>query len=856
MPKVFHETLEILKVDSGAEIDWTCRYIFILWMSFLIQCPFDLKKIFRNWNQFSTEFVDEIIRNQFLKGAGGKELQAASILMASLLKRPEMFQELEKFLAWSTQEAQSDNFALGILTTLCQLGKLSNDEILMPQLDKIHEIVSLIDTKSSGESTARKMILKIISRSAQIKIQKLGESVQLNLFISALKHRDTVIRWTASKTIRRILSVCDKNVKGQISTNLLNLLQSEFNSQFEISPHALHGILLAIGQLLNYRLFINDESNNFTDLIIKCLKFDQIKGSYAVGSIVRDAACYVIWSLVRYNSTLIPSSDDRLIISGLTCMALFDREVAGRRAASAALQEFIGRIGGERQGSYLSILKHVHFFSVSALEKSFRFNAIEISKELPHLVPDIMSHLLNVSLFNFDRNIRKLAAETLGDLISFDPIGLNIKLIEIYQKSDDLFAIHGSLLAMAALPYDQPNSSIIEITLQADRIPLKSLGSDLILEGHLKLIASVAFKLNEPPCETYLNCWIQTITSGLKSRADDLRQTALVALQSISLRFGNLLDQFYFSTLSGIEKERDVNYQKGLIGALSTCDEVFFSKNGNVIIKMLIKTAKTMAPINDIEKRCVAIESIEKILNRFNIGIVDITQIKECLVTCLLCDYSIDTRGDVGSKVRLAALKLAKKLPKCVEIDSLVLEQVFGRLDRLRIPAMSFIYPETLENQIEIDEFASKMISNEVQFRLYGAFRGLIFSCGGLDPEMTEKCAKIIKQFISKWGCSEFEETALNALTDDVRLCIPAVLTITNLLSDLGKEFIESFSAKLTELIVLKSSNIRKLIPAFNLLIIINNQVLIGKYSEFLRDQRNTHKFPTIRQLIESSLIQ
>lgn len=849
LPKVFQETFKILRADSVSEIDWTCRYIFLLWMSFLIQCPFDLKKIFRDWDQFSTEFIDKIVRNQFLKGSGGKELQAASVLMASLLKRPETGRELEKFLSWAAaaQNEADNNFTLGILTSLCQLGKLAGDEILLPHLDKIIEIVSSIEAKSSqGESTIAKMILKVNARVTQIKVQKLGESVQLNQFFAALKHRDTVLRWTAAKTIRRILSVCDKSAKGQVSGNLLNFLESELNSQIETSPHSLHGILLAIGQLLNYRLFVK-AAPILSDLltVVKCLKFDQIKGSYAVGSFVRDAACYVIWSLARYNPLLVSSSDDHPFIYGLTCMALFDREVAGRRAASAALQEFIGRIGVDRQGPYLAILTHVHFFSVSALEKSFRFNAIEISKELPHLVPGITTHLLQVSLFNFDKNIRKLAAETLGDLFSFDPQGLTVKLIEIFRSSDDLFAMHGSLLAMAALPCNHLDDSIIQISLQADRIPIKSLGADLLLDGHLKLIASAALKIREDPSDSHLKCWIQTITSGLKSRSDDLRQAALVALQSISLKFGSLLDQFYHSCLSGIEKERDVNYQKGLIAAVSAFDEVFFSKNGNFIIKMLIKTSKTTVPINDIEKRCVAIESLERILNRNPNEFFP--PIKECLVSSLLCDYSIDTRGDVGSKIRLAALKLAGKLPKCPEIDNLVLEQVFGRLDRLRIPALAFFSSEN----VEIEEFALTIVSNSEP--LSGAFRGLIFSCGGLDPEMTDKCAKIIKQLITKWGHCEFEKTAMSALTNDDRLCIPVILTINNLLPSLNSEFIESFSEKLIELIDLKTSNIRKLIPAFNLLIKINNQVLIGKYCELLDVHKNTHKFPVIRQLIESS---
>ena len=841
LPKIFEKTKEI--IDSTTDIiDWNCRYIFLLWISLLIQCPFNLKKVFRpdGWDRFYSEFIEKIVRDKFLSDVGGKELQAASILLASLLKRPSESVELEDFLDWSLKN-YCETSKMGILTTLVQLVKAADDQILLPHYEKICKICEIASLNSNSSTISTKLLLKLKAKIVQLEI-KIGKPVQLSEFISYLKNRDTILRWTAAKCIRRIVETVSNTAAKQVSIVLFKNLEQEFNTNFEVSPHSIHGFFLAIGQLLNYRL-IESFDERFPDLIIKGLKFDQIKGSYAVGSFVRDAACYVTWSLARYNNHLISESHDHKIIAGLTCMALFDREVAGRRAASAALQEFIGRIGGDRQFTYLQILTHVHFFSVAALEKSFRSNALEISKELPQLVPDLINHLLQVSLFNFDKNVRKLAAETLGELYTWDQ-DLPKKLVEIHQKSDDLFAIHGALLAMASLPRDLVFDLIIEISLQADRIPPKSLGADLLLEGHLKLIAAIAIKNNFS--DENLKIWLQTITTGLKSRSDDLRQIAILALEAISFNFGDHVDQFYLSCLTGIEKERDVNYQKGLLSALSTCPESFFSKNGSVVIKLLLKTAKTILPINDIEKRCVAIEAIEQLLKIYK-SEIDLNPIKECVITSLLCDYSIDTRGDVGSKIRLAALKLAGKVPKCPEIDDLILEQAFARLDRLRTPAIETFFPN---DSIEIEEFACKLMELP-EIPLRGAFRGLIFSCGGLDPEMTRKTTQIIKQLNTKWGSGEFKETALSSLSEE-RLCIPSIQTICCLFSSLSADLIELFCQKLIDEIIPKSSNIRKLIPAFNLLIQANPSVG-GKFTEFLIDQSFNHKFPAIRQLIQNS---
>ena len=110
----------------------------------------------------------------------------------------------------------------------------------------------------------------------------------------------------------------------------------------------------------------------------KALQFDQKQGSYTVGANVRDAACYVLWGRLRRTSptvarpiraalltpsvlavqrrrpgvtaafargyaraVLAPHVDG--LARALILVALFDREVNCRRAASAAFQETVGR---------------------------------------------------------------------------------------------------------------------------------------------------------------------------------------------------------------------------------------------------------------------------------------------------------------------------------------------------------------------------------------------------------------------------------------------------------------------------------------------------------------------------------
>lgn len=843
--KVFTETFRLLQ---NPQADWTCRYIFTLWMSLLVQCPFDLKKVLRlEWASFLNGFIHQTVRNFGLKGAYGKELQSAAILLANFLKRPSETAELESFIHWCSENVSSSEYSLGILTALVQLGKASDDSVLNPHLNSLNQILLQLDTKFQGSGiVVSKLSLKLRSRLVQLE-GKMGRSIQLNFFISALKHRDTVIRWTAAKALRRILLLCISNHNGLICKVLLDQLEAEFVAPMGASPQALHGLFLAIGQLLNYKLFkLKDSEGILSDLIIKGLQFDQPKGSYAVGSFVRDAACYVVWSLARYNG--ISELQDFKIISGLCNMSLFDREVAGRRASSAALQEYIGRIGGNRQKAYLSILSHVHFFSVASLETGFTCNSLKVVHDLPELIPFIIDHLLRISLFNFDRNVRELAAGTLGEFYQYDK-NIPEKLVQIIKSSDDLFAVHGSLLALAAIP-DAPNSEVISISIQADCISPKSLGADMLLEGFLKLITSVSSKADiaDGLHDSHLSNWLQIVSLGLKSKQEALRNTSISALSALNSKYESEMSSFFLSCLTGIERERDVNAQLGFLAALAVCSESFLVKHGGAVVKLLVKVCKTILPINYIEKRCIAIETLDVLMKRGALLIEsDLESIKEVLISNLLCDYSIDNRGDIGSKIRMAAIKLARSYPNCYQVKSLLLEQAFGRLDRLRQSATCLLFPQVSE----MEELANQLLD---PIPLCGAFRGLIYTCGGLDPDTSSRAVNIILQLLAKRGHEEFVSVALSALFED-RLVTSVILTVSKISNNLTVEFLTEFTSIFIEKLIPKTQNIRKLLPAFSLLIQLNaTEELEGKFNDFLVDQSENHKFPPIRQLIASSL--
>ena len=144
-----------------------------------------------------------------------------------------------------------------------------------------------------------------------------------------------------------------------------------------ISPEKWHGLTLTLATFLRQRAIKphtagegdDEESESTTPLfqiiihrILTALTFDQRRTTFSLGSNVRDAACYAAWALARSYYTkellIIPIPPEyaaypdrehvteniiQLLATNLITTACMDPVGNIRRAASAALQELVGR---------------------------------------------------------------------------------------------------------------------------------------------------------------------------------------------------------------------------------------------------------------------------------------------------------------------------------------------------------------------------------------------------------------------------------------------------------------------------------------------------------------------------------
>ncbi|KAJ2846491.1 hypothetical protein J3B02_004394 [Coemansia erecta] len=154
---------------------------------------------------------------------------------------------------------------------------------------------------------------------------------------------------------------------------------------------------------------------NVVPWVVRGLTYEIQRGDYSVGSNVRDAACYVMWSFAR-----MPNPESRRVFgemslqmsTTLISVAVFDRESNVRRAASAAFQEHVGRHSLFPHG--ISVLQLADFFSVGNMRNAFVVSSRKIAEYSEYRQP-LLHHLCTGTIYHWEYRTRELAAAALRE---------------------------------------------------------------------------------------------------------------------------------------------------------------------------------------------------------------------------------------------------------------------------------------------------------------------------------------------------------------------------------------------------------------------------------------------------------
>ncbi|KAJ3112039.1 hypothetical protein HK100_002466 [Physocladia obscura] len=289
----------------------------------------------------------------------------------------------------------------------------------------------------------------------------------IQLMLNGLRDKDTIVRWSAAKGVGRISARLPQEFATEVVASVINLFYEDILPSVDpsssllnltaVSDSTWHGACLAVAELARRGLLMPEWLEKVVPCVSNALLFDQRRGVHSIGSHVRDAANYVCWSFFRaYDPALlvphISMLSQRLIVS-----ATLDREVNVRRAASAAFQEGVGRLGGSGEfgavPNGIDVVTIADYFSVGNRTTSIREVAVTLSKYVEYR-SDIILHVSQVLTIHWDKSMRVLASQALYKLsfVDLDFVLTNVLPYLISKvHSPDLIVRHGTCLALGEI---------------------------------------------------------------------------------------------------------------------------------------------------------------------------------------------------------------------------------------------------------------------------------------------------------------------------------------------------------------------------------------------------------------------
>ncbi|KZT12037.1 TBCD protein [Laetiporus sulphureus 93-53] len=686
---------------------WPLRYAVLLWLSLICMIPFDLDQFDKLDHLGETAAKIEAVGKSYL-GNAGLEREGAAILLSRLYTRKDTSVRFPAFLEWSltTVKAQNDHFiAIGLMHVLCEVAKSGFIEQVQSHLSAFLDISNTVQDSQvlMSNTLTRKLRTKLLSRTVlrllparnraiRRRVSDAVEEVQaiddeeadvpeevesiLEELFKTVQDKDTVVRWSAAKGIARISERLPTEFAEQVLDNVISLFAihsmaaATLYDMPSIAEGTWHGACLACAEMARRGLIPEHKLSELVDWLCKALYFDIRKGSHSIGSNVRDAACYVLWSLARIQDVSALAPYAGTLSERLVAVSVFDREINIRRAASATFQEYVGRTGLFAHG--INVLRKTDFYSVGIRRNAFLVAAPEVAEHTEYR-SYLMDHLLTTTLRHWDPAMRQLGAQALRaicqlDLPSFGPNAA--RRAALFLKGPDIGDIHGALLTLTELAaaYRVLGEDMVEerrkIFSWLSDVPSKIIESprhELITAAACDLIANSITLVDTRQENALATRWSKIVDVGLKSRSPAVQEAAASAMAAVS----QLVD--CSALVDRLIREftvRSSAMQQSLCRVLGVLDYNAHSHRLTEAVRCLLSCVdkSALGSSMNVEARRNAYASMPQILANV------VPRLAEHLTPSTVCrmvdalqeglgDYTSDERGDVGSWIRVACVQ-------------------------------------------------------------------------------------------------------------------------------------------------------------------------------------------------------
>ncbi|CAN7982388.1 unnamed protein product, partial [Ixodes hexagonus] len=461
----------------------------LLWLSVVAIVPFQLSRLDSGdgFNKSIAERILSIIKVHL--SSVGPKTAAPALLAANFITRPDIVGvHLDGFVAWIQETIDPANTeggaVISMLATLARMFKLAKRDALSKHVKGLVTLLSHECIKANPNIVVRKLSMKLYQRiglsylpanlapwrhlrsvkqlvdglntdgaksepafpemkeNTNFEVPPIIEEV-VDRLLDGLVDEGLTVRWSAAKGIGRVASRLPKEMASEVVSSIF----SQFETQIQNSSW--HGSCLALAELSRRGTLLPEQLPRVVDAITRSLVFDERWGRCSIGSPTRDAACYVAWTLGRSYDPCDIAPFVSSLATTLICVALFDRELNCRRAAAAAFQECVGRLGTFPDG--IAIVSIVSYFSLSRIQGSYLTVSLQVA-DFPEYTEHLIRHLINEKVGHWDRNIRQLCSEALFKLTAKDPQFMRDsclhKLLSATSDSDGN-VIHGAVLSLA-----------------------------------------------------------------------------------------------------------------------------------------------------------------------------------------------------------------------------------------------------------------------------------------------------------------------------------------------------------------------------------------------------------------------
>lgn len=761
------EALErVVTASDGGTTEWQVPYVLLLWLSHLLLTPFDLMSISNKpgpikledqWPSAPKDLPSLTARvltvGLAFLSSPTKAQDAAAAMLVRLTIRPDV-QKFRLADALAKERLPTLQSRAGSQNTYSNLGSLrfvagvaSSAELnhLVPEIYRSCQKAfdEADDSALSANAVTKKLIIKVFRNIAILSLRSAAadgpllsflqtsdvlESV-IDYLLRSLADKDTPVRYAAAKAISLIILELEPAMGYEVIQAILDTFKEDiprYATTVDLAtanPLKWHGLTLALSHILFKRSASTEQLPDILDALISALQFQQrtATGS-AIGTNVRDAANFGIWSLARrYTTTeLFPveihslhlsvrATEDVSVIQHLATQLILTAclDPAGniRRGASAALQELVGRHPDQVHAG-IALVQIVDYLAVSLRSRAM----IQVANGAASLHQMYLEAILE-GLFGWrglgsaDVPSRESAAASIADLSA--SVGASSKngsavprFIAAVQAcpTHEVEALHGLCLTAASLlqrlnegaaisessPGEDASAFIPPFkTLQAaltdfsPRVLRSELPASLGLFAAKLCTALSTVALDQRASasgkESIPFVDIDTLAERLLARQEDptlqIAPDLARSLIDFKRRFHRDLGCLEARNLSakvsadGIKSTLHGSGRAIALGALAPLYEgqELNSESAKTAISILCALMDVM----NVEWRIIGAKALQLVVR----GVAGSANLSKDSVSTIcaaihrgLNDYTIDERGDVGSLVRLQSITCASDI--------------------------------------------------------------------------------------------------------------------------------------------------------------------------------------------------